>query len=80
MSSCGICPLSREVWYSCDRIGVSWSAAAFKINVEMESCPVTLKDYSPFRNLWTPFQLIALSDISGWGLGSLSCTELALRL
>ena len=72
LQSDGICPLSREGWYSCDRKGASWSAAAFRINAEMETDPVALKDFSPFRSLWTPFQFIALSGTSGWGLGPLS--------
>ena len=61
-------------------MGASWSAAAFRMNAGIESGPVALKDFRPFSSLWTPFQLIAMSGISGWGLGPLSGSELVSSL
>ena len=46
----------------------------------MESGPVALKDFKPLRSLWTPLQLTSISDIAGWGLGSLSGIELVSSL
>ena len=42
----------------------------------IESGPVALKDFSPFRSLWTPFWLTVILDISRCGLGALFGSEL----